>query len=673
MKKKFLSLVLLLAVLISSLGNTFAFAEVVPTETPPADDPTTKSQITLSDEFNALSELSLKSIHYSCEVDVNNPDITLTATSSAPEIIDIREDTSLKAPGEYYYDLAACKNGTATLTFTASDGVSVTKTLTVEGTGEMPYTVSSDVNEDFTLAKGSSKLININFVNNDIDVLTFPLLGPIADGVVQTTLIEADQENGNYLYRVDVIGDKGQTVDLFLGGYGFIPSKLCTVTIGENKNLNLDTDVDYICNTGDTYRFVAYTNSTTTPKVSTNNDVASVTFLRKVTGGYEYKMTALKAGISLVKAELNGETSSFPVSVNAEDDFPILSMEDDEENVTLPKGNSRIYKFSAMGGGDPIIVGSKENVISSKLVKKEGTNYSFEVTAVGQPSASTEVYAMFPESRYDEYAYELGTITVAKPELKSDTTQNFTLKKGSSYVFKITNAATFYAGSSNVFKTELIKKSGADSFYRITAIGNPGQAAGFYMAAAGGQAKKVCVVTIGSEAAPKSDTNSNFSVKIGESYMFKISNATGFFAGTPGIFKTELAYKSGSDSYYRITPTGKAGQQAGFYMTSAGYPTQKVCVVTVEKPTPINIESDTNSDFSVAKNATYQFKITAPGASAINFCAGTDGVFKITFVRRTGSDFYYKITAVGKSGQSTGIYASVPGQSAKKVCVVSVK
>ncbi|MDF2632082.1 MAG: hypothetical protein K0Q85_678, partial [Caproiciproducens sp.] len=162
-------------------------------------------------------------------------------------------------------------------------------------------------------------------------------------------------------------------------------------------------------------------------------------------------------------------------------------------------------------------------------------------------------------------------------------------------------------------------------------------------------------------------------VRQGLSYTFKITGASRFYTDTDGVFKTEQVKTIGSTVFYKITALGEPGQQADFYMAAADQSVQKVCTVAVAAPPPpIVIQSDTNRDFAIAPKFSYQFKITAPGATAVNFNAGTAGVFEVNFVRRTGDDFYYKITAIGQSGKEAGIYASVPGQTPQKLCKVSI-
>jgi S-ribosylhomocysteine lyase LuxS involved in autoinducer biosynthesis len=653
-----MSTILALALILTTFGSTVAFAE----ETAP-------TTITFTDGFDTVSTVQLSTVnHY--ELLVSKPELTLAANSSDASVLKVNLNKDNDNPGYYTFDLTAYKNGQATITFTASDSTSVSQTVKVEGTGtERNYTISSDTTKDFALPEGNSYVIKIHYESNDLDN-SYPIL--VTDdqsAILKVELLDTDYNSNDYYYRVEAIGNDGETGTLYMSGSNYIPEALCTVTVAENDYLHMDTTSTYVCNVNDSYHFVAYTNAATPPEVSAFNSKVYAEYVGKVSGGYEYSMEAMEEGDSIVQVSSNQETSSFAVHINYAE--PPVVTSDSEKNVSLTQGSSYTYKVHIMGGGAPQLVADTDGVVTVQTVKKDGTDYYFQATAIGQPQSTTSLTVTFPDGGDESYNVKLGDITVTQPVMKSDTNSNFSLKQGASYQFKITGATSFHAGSAGVFKVELVSKSGNDSFYKITAIGQPGQQTGLYMSL-DGNAQKVCVVTVIPAVTMKSDTTVNFSVKLGASYMFKITGATSFHAGSSNVFSFQLVSKSGNDSYYRITAIGQPGQQTGLYMSVAGY-VQKICVATVSDPTPIVITSDTNYDFAIAKGASYQFKVTAPGAQSINFCTGTGGVYQITFVKHTGNDFFYKITAVGKSGQETGLYASVPNQTAKKLCKVSIK
>ena len=94
------------------------------------------------------------------------------------------------------------------------------------------------------------------------------------------------------------------------------------------------------------------------------------------------------------------------------------------------------------------------------------------------------------------------SVTSQQAYVVSDTTVNFTVKRGSAYCFKMTvvngNNLTpsFTVGNGDVLKTQFVAKIGNDYYYRVYAIGTPGQSTGVYTTLPGQNAVKHCAVTI---------------------------------------------------------------------------------------------------------------------------------------------------------------------------------
>lgn len=639
-----------------------------------ATDPTTIT----SDGFDAVQTLALNT-RTPYEIELSNEDATVAAQSSDDSVIKTAVEADTQNPGFFTLTLEAWKVGQATVTLTASDGTTKEQNITVEDTGADPdYTVSSDTTSDFTLPAKNSRYIKIHYESSNFDFNAFPTLVSDNDSAVHVEQVDADYDNNDYYFRVDAAGADGQSAALSMGSSDYLPTqKLCTVTIAENKNLRIDTQSTYVCNVYDAYDFVVYTKATTPPEVSAVNDLVSVDYVGPVTGGYKYEMNALDTGSSLVEAKQGDETASFAVTVNDGEQPSVVS--GDPKEVSVEQGKTYTYHFAIMGGGAPQFVTDPADAVAVQSVSKVGIDYACTVVANGAVGSSSELYVQFPDSGDDSFTVDAGKITVAQQTgtyMKSDTNHDFTVPYGKTYTFKITGATQFYAGSSGAFNIENVGKSGNDTFYRITAVGKPGNAAGFYMSAPDRDPVKVCVATVGNVSL-SSDTHSDFSLAKGASYQYKIT-APGitnpsdihFTPGSSGVLQVSFVTRSGNDFYYRITATGTPGQQTGVYVSALNQAAQKINVVTVKS---IEITSDTNSDFSLAKGKSYQFKVTAPGASSVNFNAGSSGVVTVTPVAHSGSDFFFKVTAVGKSGQSVGIYAAAPNQSAKKLCVITVK
>ena len=83
----------------------------------------------------------------------------------------------------------------------------------------------------------------------------------------------------------------------------------------------------------------------------------------------------------------------------------------------------------------------------------------------------------------------------------SDTTVDFTMKSGSAYCFKMTvvngsAVPSFTVGNNDVLKTQFVTQIGNDYYYRVYAVGTPGQSTGVYTTLPGQNVVKHCVVTI---------------------------------------------------------------------------------------------------------------------------------------------------------------------------------
>ena len=571
------------------------------------------TQISYSENYYNLrfSPLKQNEMMYS-EVKVSDPNLSLSIVSNNEDIVEVTElQKEDNRPGYYVLALYAVGEGYTTLTITASDGTVDNMPITVKGVLDKDYTLTADTTQDFTVPQNGSYFMKVNFtyngptddptrqsmtINGPVTPLDVPLL--VSDNPnIQVTPVS--QNGHEFLFRIDAFGAAGQSAMLYAGSYNYLPEELCKVTVGSApKNIRLDTVGEYQCNIYDTYRFVVYTNANTPPTVGANNSLVSVSNLGKVNGGYEYRMTADRyQGYSLIQASSGGETVSFPVLIDNSISESVES--DTQQPVFLAKGESYTYKFTIMGGGEPsfgsiynaVPAAPGSGIMSVQLVKKDGLDYYVKVTATSDKVGETSYVSIsFPHSVYyspNNYS-GYGSVqikaagSIPSTVMKSDTTSNFTLKEGASYTFKITGATSFAPGTSGVFRTELVKKSGSDSYYKVTAIGQTGQQVGFYMSN-GKTTQKVCMMTVGASEPiqMKSDTTSNFTLEKGNSYTFKITGATSFHPGTDGPFKTELVRKSGNDSYYKITAIGEPGQQAGFYMSAPDQTAQKVCVVTV--------------------------------------------------------------------------------------------
>lgn len=186
----------------------------------------------------------------------------------------------------------------------------------------------------------------------------------------------------------------------------------------------------------------------------------------------------------------------------------------------------------------------------------------------------------------------------------------------------------------------------------------------------------------------KSDTTGTLSLKQGSSYTLKINCATKggkatkpvVTAGDSKIVKVEYLKHNGSNYYYKITAIGKVGQSTGVYTSATGVKAARqvnVIITSAAKPTPIDtgkhkVKCDTTIEFNLKKGASYTFKITSPKEFVPIFAIGTKGIFSFELVKKSGDEYFYKITAIGTTGQSAGVYTTIPDQDPIRHCKVLI-
>lgn len=71
---------------------------------------------------------------------------------------------------------------------------------------------------------------------------------------------------------------------------------------------------------------------------------------------------------------------------------------------------------------------------------------------------------------------------------------------------------------------------------------------------------------------------------------------------------------------------------------------------------PSTFKSDTGAKLTMAQNQTYQFKITSDKKP--EFSVGNSSIIKLVSNKAFGHTYYFTIQAVGKAGQSAGVYVN---------------
>ena len=167
-------------------------------------------------------------------------------------------------------------------------------------------------------------------------------------------------------------------------------------------------------------------------------------------------------------------------------------------SASVPVGGTSYITVITDASTAPQAVSSNAAVASVAYYDKTSQGYRYQVTGVSSGAASIGFQiggTVLPQ----KFAV---TVTNASSSVKCDTTLPFSVKHSSAYCFKITvlngsNAVpSFTVGNGSVFKTQFVAKIGSDYYYRIWAVGAPGQSAGVYTQMPGEAPQKQCVVTI---------------------------------------------------------------------------------------------------------------------------------------------------------------------------------
>lgn len=174
---------------------------------------------------------------------------------------------------------------------------------------------------------------------------------------------------------------------------------------------------------------------------------------------------------------------------------------------------------------------------------------------------------------YGEATVDINVIEKPATTYVSDTTSDVVVPVGNTYQFKITstNGAVpnfAVAGNNAIFRVVEQNRTGNDYFFKVQAVGTPGQTVGVYINYEG---TPVATLTVGANFTCDTTT---VNVAAGASYIAKVTaNEQPVVAAGNSSYTVELASQSGNDYFFRITAvSAQAGDQVGFYINSSAAP-----------------------------------------------------------------------------------------------------
>ncbi|MBW7571512.1 hypothetical protein [Caproiciproducens faecalis] len=224
---------------------------------------------------------------------------------------------------------------------------------------------------------------------------------------------------------------------------------------------------------------------------------------------YQYKYVGLKAGSTTVTlTSKDGLTAKETFTVKSSNANDVVIKSDTTDNLFMKPASSYTLKITcATKGGKatkPIVTVGDNKILKVEYLKKNGSNFYYKITAIGKAGQSAGLYTAAAGTKAVKQFTVIITNQVINTskniKIKCDTTKDFGLKKGASYIFKMTSAngvmPIFTVGTKGLFRFELIKKSGDDYFYKITAVGTAGKSAGIYTTIPNENPVRQCKVTI---------------------------------------------------------------------------------------------------------------------------------------------------------------------------------
>lgn len=447
-----------------------AAASVLTVNVPASAADTTATQLKFADSYDADTQLGVSGMS-DTQIQVTGKKEVPTAVSSDSSVASVRyyesppyDTTNFNL---YEFDVEAWKPGTATITYSTSDGATLVQKITVVSGVTYPgYKLTSDTTQNFSIQTGNSYFMKVHAIMDDGIGDPVPRLTASDPSMVKITWSDSPTQY-DHMARIDAVGKPGQSFDLYLGILGRTSKRLCRVTITSHKGLTLDTNAAtlqtseqtlqdtsaaayfpaYVLGKQDTYRFTALTSSSVPPAASANNDRVSVKYLRKVAGGYEYQVTALKPGTSLARVTQNGEAASFPLYVPnpAAPDAPKHPAyhTNIRQFLNMVPGETNTFRFTVMGGSEPKFFFGSNGVVNIQSVKKDNINYEVTVTAVGQVGAATGLYMTFPNSPTYKNNNPSQVSIIDLKKVKSDTDTDFSVREYTTYTFKLTGTPDF--------------------------------------------------------------------------------------------------------------------------------------------------------------------------------------------------------------------------------------
>lgn len=241
--------------------------------------------------------------------------------------------------------------------------------------------------------------------------------------------------------------------------------------------------------------FLSWANYSGTDPFASDYDKTFVTSFHWTPETDDYDFTAGLSdsleGLSLPVLNPNGGTAQ-PLPAPGEGASPSAPTQNgsavSDTNSDLTVERDYQFRITSLDGHRPVMTADNANFTVS-LASQSGNNYFYKIHANGAPGSSSVLYL-------DGQKLLTATVggTAAPGNVVSDTTSPFTVKQGGTYQFRLTaGSKPSFAAGSPCFTVSYTANHGNYYYFKVHAVGQPGESSGFYI---NGAPSPVTVATI---------------------------------------------------------------------------------------------------------------------------------------------------------------------------------
>lgn len=284
-----------------------------------------------------------------------------------------------------------------------ADTGKVSYTCTIDGSTLNKAAITKDINIVMSIkALDSNANINKAAQGKSGFVLNFSHSGSLP-GPTTFTIPAGNYPAGTSLYlyyynKLGLLEPVNQTCTVDTNGDVAVTISHCSQYVLLNQKtantLTLDTVNPYTFGVGDQYTFLVKSTSKTIPTATmADHSIASVKYLKKAVNGYLFQITGLKDGATSVCVTQDGKIGAFQINVKG-----ATIKCDTTDTFRVKSGKSYVFKFTVQNGAKktPMFFVGNSGAFRTEILKKNGNDYYFKITATGKPGSGTGVYSQLP-------------------------------------------------------------------------------------------------------------------------------------------------------------------------------------------------------------------------------------------------------------------------------------